>query len=36
MAKQPGQVGASATWDGPHEPTNLKKGNPFKLAENNQ
>jgi hypothetical protein len=28
MAKNPGQVGADATWGGPHEPTNLKKGNP--------
>ena len=26
MSKK-GQVGASATWDGPHEPTNLKPGN---------
>jgi len=28
MAKNPGQVGANATWDGPHQPTNLKEGNP--------
>ena len=27
MAKNPGQVGANATWDGPHQPTNLKEGN---------
>ena len=25
MAKNPGQVGANATWDGPHPPTNLKE-----------
>jgi len=27
MAKNP-QVGAQATWDGPHKASNLKKGNP--------
>ena len=28
MAKKPGQTGADAVWGGPHQPSNLKKGNP--------
>jgi len=28
MAKNPTQVGADAVWGGPHQPSNLKKGNP--------
>ena len=28
MAKNPGQTGADAVWGGPHQPSNLKKGNP--------
>jgi len=29
MAKQPGQLGASAIWNGPSQPTNLVPGNNF-------
>jgi hypothetical protein len=28
MAKNPKQTGADAVWGGPHQPSNLKKGNP--------
>jgi len=28
MIKNPKDVGAEAVWNGPHQPSNLKKGNP--------